>query len=129
MQRPNLSPSRLATSHDEVLTLKKQLKAAEEKLFSTLPEQLGLQTVDDLIVVLAKYASPPMQALVKYNSNNTVIVTSRRRKAISHERRSQIIEALKLGTDSADQIARTFDVSTSAVNQIKGRAGLTVKRT
>jgi transposase-like protein len=52
----------------------------------------------------------------------------RKRADISDQQRAQIVAELKKGQQTALELAKAFDVTTSTINQLKQRFGLTRKR-
>lgn len=117
-----------------------KLRQAQAERLKSLPQEVGLTTVDNLIVALAAHASPRMKGRLNKafsdepSDTPSKPVRSGRRKRVRLDEaaKEKIKTALKdakdKGNRTAADIAEEFGVSTATVNLIKKAAGLTVKR-
>jgi hypothetical protein len=142
---PDLNSLResLAKKQAEVATLEKELLTAQAARFTDLPAQLGLDSIDAVILALADHASPRLQrALKKFFGTKAVVAVRnvaekaaepvkagrRKRTKVTPELKVEITKALEAGDKTAGEVAAAFGVSGATVNNIKRDAGLTKKR-
>lgn len=137
----------------DVSTLQKELQKQQAKLrdlerahaaaiakrFKALPGDVGLASVDQLIVALAAHASPRMKGRLKgVLAAPAAVATTQARRAgrkakrtravVTDAMRAAMIAKLKAGEKTGAQIAAEFGVSIATVNKIKADAKLTQLR-
>ena len=127
----------LDQKRQELARLEAELKAAQRETLARLPADYGFDSADALIRALAEFASPRMQAAVAGAFSGAPRSLSappegersrKKRVTVTDDLREQIAAEIKQGTLSANEIAAKFDVSSSTVNQLKQRLGLTRTR-
>jgi len=128
----------------ELEKLQQEIEQAREKELTALPQQVGLETVDELIKALAAYASPRLKGLLAGSAatsrptrvpresgatEETPAAASgrRTRTTITDEIRQQVIALANDGKTGAE-IAKAVGISLPSVANIKKAAGLTKKR-
>jgi DNA-binding NarL/FixJ family response regulator len=135
----------LARKQAELSSLEQELRAAQAAQFSELPAQLGVETIDDVIKMLAPHASPRLkgalakafggklpapavEAAVESKSPAPAAQRERRKRTtVTPELKDAIVQALQAGKTS-NEVATECGVSPATVNNIKRAAGLTKKR-
>jgi hypothetical protein len=116
--------------------LSEDLKAAQAAKFSSLPEQVGLKTVDALIKALIPFASGVTKGKLKTAFAGTPAAPAQKRSKPAKQKRAwlddaakeKIVAALKNGGKTAGAIASEFGVSVATINLMKAKAGLTKKK-
>ena len=118
-----------SSENEAVAALQAELKRVEEMRLarrnaelSALPEKMGVGTIDELIWLLAKHASPEMRRRVG-TPESALSVGGKSRLRLGGEDRVKIVNALKEG-QTAFEVATEFGVSIATVYNIKRSAGL-----
>jgi hypothetical protein len=131
--------STLDQKRQELARIEIELKQAQRQRLETLAGDMGFQNTDELIVGLAAFASPALTAAIRARdsarefrspagASHAVSRARKSRATVSDETREKLTAELKNGTRRAADIAEMFGVSTSLVNQLKQKLGLTKKR-
>lgn len=130
--------STLDQKRQELARIEIELKQVQQQRLGLLAEEMGFASTDDLVHELAAFVSPDLAAAIKgekgafrHKVKHPLGIHGRprkRRASVSGELREKIASELRAGTRTAIDIARSFDVSTSLVNQLKKKLGLTAKR-
>ncbi len=133
----------LAKKQAELAILERELEAARDAQFTTLPAQLGLGSIDAVIKALAGYASPRLQRALRNVIGEKAVVAAprtgvkpealakvgqRKRARITPGLKEEIVKALQAGGKTAAAVAAEFGVSVAAINLIKKAAGLTKRK-
>lgn len=122
---------------EEMQKLEAEIKDAEAKQYTELPERVGLKSVDALINALAHHASPRLKAILKVALDEgksglkaaapkaPAGASKKKRTKITDELRAQVVAAMKEGGKTTNEIAKEFGISVPSVANIKKAAGLT----
>lgn len=127
----------------ELEKLQQELEQTREKELTSLPKQVGFETVDELIKALATFASPRLKGMLSGNgsspgrrraapaatsaSDSSTGGRGRKRARITEEMKEQVkklVEEGKTGTE----IAEAVGISIPSVANIKKAFGLTKNR-
>lgn len=127
----------------ELEKLQQELEQTREKELTSLPKQVGFETVDDLIKALAPFASPRLKGMLnggggtpgrrRAASSATGAADSasggrgRKRARITDEMKEQVKKLVEEGK-TGSEIAKTVGISVPSVANIKKALGLTKNR-
>jgi hypothetical protein len=130
--------STLDQKRQELARMEIELKQAQRQRLQNLAAEMGFQSTDELIQELAPFASPALAGAIRdldgaQASNGKHLPRApagarKPRAMVNDETRHKLANELKAGRRTAAEIAKMFDVSSSLVNQLKGKLGLTRKR-
>jgi hypothetical protein len=131
--------STLDQKRQELARIEIELRQAQRQRLETLAGDMGFRNTDELIIELAAFASPALTAAIRARATARELRSpagishggSQARKSratVNDETREKLTAELKTGTRRAAEIAEMFGVSTSLVNQLKQKLGLTKKR-
>jgi hypothetical protein len=122
----------LDQKRQELTRLELELCAAQRQRLPEIHCEYGFQTIDELIKALAEFASPSLRTAIqkclstgKGSPQNTTSKIRKKRAVITDEMKDKIRVALARQSEVAADIAKHFNVSVSAVNQLKRKLGLT----
>ncbi len=130
----------------EVEKLQQEIEELRAKELTSLPAQVGLESVDDLIKALAAYASPRLKGLLNAKAPAAPrpprekrtpapaepkaegdSAARRPRTTITEEIRTRVVALVQEGKTAAE-IATEVGISVPSVANIKKAAGLTKPR-
>lgn len=124
----------------ELAKIEAEIQAEQEKSITSLPKQFGLETIDELIRLLAGYASPRMKALLagstrsgsaprpaKSTGDESESAGGRKRARITDEIKAEV-KKLTEGGKTGAEIAAAVGISLPSVANIKRELGLTKSR-
>jgi hypothetical protein len=116
----------------EKRALEQKIQVLQGKKLVALPKQLGLDSVDSLIVALARYASPAMrtylQSMRPDGAGDLEAPGRARRERFSPELRGRIKTELEQGKKSVAQLSREYGPSHPTIMGWKREWGMTHPR-
>lgn len=113
----------LANKKKELIELEQQLRVVRQMELPKLLSDLGLDSVDSLILELAEQASPRLKTAIKSTLERPV-----GHLKLDESTRNAIVSTIRTESMTGRQIAAQFGVSLATINNIKKAAGLSRPR-